>query len=70
MGVYNCVYGEFVSVSCFLLCDVLCCDWGFKGYVVLDCWVIVDIWKYYYIVFICEVVVVLVVKNGIELECG
>lgn len=23
MGVYNCVYGEFVSVSCFLLCDVL-----------------------------------------------
>ncbi len=46
MGAYNRVYGESASASRFLLRDVLRRDWGFKGYVVSDCWAIVDIWKH------------------------
>ncbi|HEY1139174.1 MAG TPA: glycoside hydrolase family 3 N-terminal domain-containing protein, partial [Lysobacter sp.] len=38
MGAYNRVYGESASASKFLLQDVLRKEWGFKGYVVSDCW--------------------------------
>ena len=45
-------------------------DWGFKGYVVSDCWAIVDIWKHHKIVPSREAAAALAVKNGTELECG
>ena len=44
MGAYNRVYGESASASRFLLRDVLRRD-CFEGYVVSDCWAIVDIWE-------------------------
>lgn len=70
MGAYNRVYGESASASRFLLRDVLRRDWGFKGYVVSDCWAIVDIWKHHKIVATREEAAALAVKNGTELECG
>lgn len=70
MGAYNRVYGESASASRFLLRDVLRRDWGFKGYVVSDCWAIVDIWKNHKIVATREEAAALAVKNGTELECG
>ncbi|HLT43144.1 MAG TPA: glycoside hydrolase family 3 N-terminal domain-containing protein, partial [Luteimonas sp.] len=44
MGAYNRVYGESASASKLLLRDILREQWGFKGYVMSDCWAIVDIW--------------------------
>ncbi len=70
MGAYNRVYGESASASEFLLRDVLRRDWGFAGYVVSDCWAIVDIWKHHGIVATREEAAALAVKNGTELECG
>lgn len=70
MGAYNRVYGESASASRFLLRDTLRRDWGFKGYVVSDCWAIVDIWKNHKIVPSREAAAALAVKNGTELECG
>lgn len=70
MGAYNRVYGESASASRFLLRDVLRRDWGFKGYVVSDCWAIVDVWKHHKIVATREEAAALAVKNGTELECG
>lgn len=70
MGAYNRVYGESASASRFLLRDVLRRDWGFKGYVVSDCWAIVDIWKHHHIVGTREAAAALAVRNGTELECG
>ncbi len=70
MGAYNRVYGESASASQFLLRDLLRRDWGFKGYVVSDCWAIVDVWKHHRIVESREQAAALAVKNGTELECG
>jgi len=70
MGAYNRVYGESASASKFLLRATLRDDWGFKGYVVSDCWAIVDIWKHHKIVPTREAAAALAVKNGTELECG
>ncbi|HEY0504776.1 MAG TPA: glycoside hydrolase family 3 C-terminal domain-containing protein [Lysobacter sp.] len=70
MGAYNRVYGESASASKFLLQDVLRGEWGFKGYVVSDCWAIVDIWKHHKIVATPEEAAALAVKNGTQLDCG
>ena len=70
MGAYNRVYGESASASQFLLRDVLRRDWGFKGYVVSDCWAIVDIWKNHKIVATREEAAALAVKNGTELDAA
>ncbi|WP_044099458.1 glycoside hydrolase family 3 N-terminal domain-containing protein, partial [Xanthomonas citri] len=70
MGAYNRVYGESASASKFLLQDVLRDQWGFRGYVVSDCWAIVDIWKHHKIVATREQAAALAVKHGTELECG
>jgi beta-glucosidase len=70
MGAYNRVYGESASASKFLLQDTLRGQWGFKGYVVSDCWAIVDIWKHHKIVATPEEAAALAVKNGTQLDCG
>jgi len=70
MGAYNRVYGESASASQFLLQDTLRRDWGFKGYVMSDCWAIVDIWKNHRIVATPEEAAALAVKKGTELNCG
>ncbi len=70
MGAYNRVYGESASASQFLLRDILRKDWGFKGYVMSDCWAVDDIWKHHKIVATVEEASALAVRNGTELECG
>jgi beta-glucosidase len=70
MGAYNRVYGESASASQFLLLDTLRRDWGFDGYVMSDCWAIVDIWKNHRIVATPEEAAALAVKKGTELNCG
>jgi beta-glucosidase len=70
MGAYNRVYGESASGSKFLLQDILRRDWGFKGYVLSDCWAIEDIWKNHKIVATVEEASALAVKNGDDLNCG
>lgn len=70
MGAYNRVYGESASASQFLLLDTLRRDWGFTGYVMSDCWAIVDIWKNHRIVATPEQAAALAVKKGTELNCG
>ena len=70
MGAYNRVYGESASASKFLLQDTLRSDWGFEGYVMSDCWAVVDIWKHHKIVATPEEAAALAVKNGTELNCG
>ncbi len=70
MGAYNRVYGESASASQFLLRDILRKDWGFKGYVMSDCWAVDDIWKNHKIVATVEEASALAVRNGTELECG
>jgi len=70
MGAYNRVYGESASGSKLLLRDILREQWGFKGYVMSDCWAIVDIWKNHKIVATPEEAAALAVKNGTELNCG
>jgi len=70
MGAYNRVYGESASASQFLLRDLLRKEWGFKGYVMSDCWAVDDIWKNHKIVATVEEASALAVRNGTELECG
>ncbi|WP_372018028.1 glycoside hydrolase family 3 protein [Pseudoxanthomonas sp. 10H] len=70
MGAYNRVYGESASASQFLLLDTLRRDWGFKGYVMSDCWAIRDIWENHKIVATPEEAAALAVKKGTELNCG
>lgn len=70
MGAYNRVYGESASASRFLLQDTLRTQWGFKGYVVSDCWAVVDIWKNHRIVARPEEAAALAVNNGTQLDCG
>ena len=70
MGAYNRVYGESASGSKLLLRDILREQWGFKGYVMSDCWAIVDIWQNHRIVATPEEAAALAVKNGTELNCG
>src|SRR5690554_5143971 len=70
MGAYNRVYGESASGSKFLLRDILREQWGFKGYVMSDCWAIVDIWQNHKIVATPEEAAALAVRNGTELNCG
>jgi beta-glucosidase len=70
MGAYNRVYGESASASQFLLRDLLRKEWGFKGYVMSDCWAVDDIWKNHKLVATVEEASALAVRNGTELECG
>ncbi|RZA13021.1 MAG: glycoside hydrolase family 3 protein, partial [Lysobacteraceae bacterium] len=70
MGAYNRLYGESASASTFLAGDLLRGQWGYKGYVLSDCWAIVDIWKHHKIVATAEEAAALAVKNGTQLDCG
>ena len=70
MGAYNRVYGESASASRFLGEEVLRRDWGFQGYLLSDCWAVVDIWKHHRIVATPEEAAALAVRNGTQLDCG
>src|SRR5215469_1278246 len=69
MCAYNAVDGEPACANHFLL-DTLRNKWGFKGYVVSDCWAISDIHQGHGYVLTLEQASALAVKAGTDLSCG
>jgi len=70
MCAYNRYKGEACCGSNKLLNEILRNEWGFKGYVVSDCWAVNDIWDFHKITNNKEEGVALAVKSGTDLECG
>ncbi len=69
MGAYNRLHGQACCAST-ELSGILRGKWGFKGYVVSDCWAIADIWQTHKIVKDAAEASALAVKRGTDLECG
>src|SRR5436309_3783181 len=69
MCAYNAVHGEPACANHFLL-DTLRSKWGFKGYVVSDCWAISDIHQGHGYVLTLEQADALAVKAVTDLSCG
>ena len=69
MCAYNSVRGEPACANHFLF-DTLRNKWGFKGYVVSDCWAIHDIHQGHGFVLTLEQAAALAVKAGTDLSCG
>jgi beta-glucosidase len=69
MCAYNSVRGEPACAN-HLLFDMLRNKWGFKGYVVSDCWAISDFHQGHGFVLTLEQAAALAVKAGTDLSCG
>ena len=69
MGAYNRFRGEACCASPFLS-GILRNEWGFKGYIVSDCWAIADIWQYHKIAKDEAEAAAMAIKTGTDLECG
>ncbi len=69
MCAYNSVRGEPACANQ-LLFDTLRNKWGFKGYVVSDCWAISDLHQGHGFVLTLEQASALAVKAGTDLSCG
>jgi beta-glucosidase len=69
MCAYNSVRGEPACANHFLF-DMLGNKWGFKGYVVSDCWAISDLHQGHGFVLTLEQAAALAVKAGTDLSCG
>jgi len=69
MCAYNAVRGEPACAN-HLLFDTLRNKWGFKGYVVSDCWAISDLHQGHGFVLTLEQAAALSVKAGTDLSCG
>lgn len=70
MGAYNRTNGEPCCASPTLLEKILRQEWGFEGYVVSDCWAIIDIYKYHKVVETPAEAAALAVNAGCDLNCG
>ena len=70
MGAYNRTNGEPCCGSKTLLQEILRDEWGFKGYVVSDCWAIKDFHVNHKVVRTAEESAAMAVKNGCDLNCG
>lgn len=70
MGAYNRTNSEACCAHSYLIGDVLREKWGFKGYVVSDCWAIIDIHKNHRITETLKEAAALALKKGCNLNCG
>jgi len=70
MTCYNRVYGTPSSANEFLFKDILRAKWGFKGYVVSDCWAISDMYNFHHFVTSAEQAATLSLRAGTDLSCG
>ena len=70
MGAYNRTNGEPCCASLTLLERILRQEWGFDGYVVSDCWAIVDIYEHHKVVETAAEAAAMAVKAGCDLNCG
>ena len=68
-----CAYNQFREYPCCanpMLNKILRKDWGFKGYVVSDCWAISDFYNYQNFSEDAAAASAVAVKNGTDLNCG
>jgi beta-glucosidase len=70
MCAYNRVLGQPACASPMLLHDILRGEWGFRGYVVSDCWAITDISQGHKVVATETEAAALALKAGTDLSCG
>jgi beta-glucosidase len=70
MSAYNRTNGEACSASPTLLVKILREEWGFRGYVVSDCWAIKDLHESHHLTASWEESAALAVKAGCDLNCG
>jgi len=69
MGAYN-MFRDFPCCANPILYGILRNDWGFKGYIVSDCWAISDFYKYTKFARDAAEAAAQAVKAGTDLECG
>jgi beta-glucosidase len=69
MGAYN-MFRDFPCCANPELYGILRNDWGFKGYIVSDCWAVSDFWKYQKFSKDAAESSAAAVKAGTDLECG
>lgn len=70
MGAYNRVNGEPCCGSKTLLVDILRSKWGFAGFVVSDCWALVDFHTGHGVTGSPEESAALAMQNGCDINCG
>ncbi len=69
MCAYNSILGEPACAN-HLLFELLRKDWGFKGYVVSDCWAINDLYQGHNFTMTLDQAAALSLKAGTDLTCG
>ena len=69
-----CAYNRFEDAPCCgsdpLLKNILREQWDFEGFVVSDCWAVVDFYKYHQVVPTPEEAAAMALKSGTDLNCG
>lgn len=70
MCAYNSLRGKACCANDPLLNKILRDEWGFKGYVVSDCWGIKDIWEFHKQAVDAAEASAMSVKAGTDLNCG
>lgn len=69
MGAYN-MFRDYPCCANPILYGILRNDWGFKGYIVSDCWAISDFYKFTKVAKDAPEAAAMAVKAGTDLECG
>jgi beta-glucosidase len=69
MGAYN-RFRDFPCCANPILYGILRNEWGFKGYIVSDCWAISDFWKFSGFASDATEAAAQALKAGTDLECG
>ncbi|HBE40784.1 MAG TPA: glucan 1,4-alpha-glucosidase [Bacteroidales bacterium] len=69
MGAYN-MFRDFPCCANPILYGILRNEWGFKGYIVSDCWAISDFYKFTKFAKDAAEAAAQAVKAGTDLECG
>jgi beta-glucosidase len=69
MGAYN-MFRDFPCCANPILYGILRNEWGFKGYIVSDCWAISDFYKFTHYAKDPAEAAAQAVKAGTDLECG
>ena len=69
MGAYN-MFRDYPSCANPILYGILRNEWGFKGYIVSDCWAISDFYNYTHYAKDAAEAAAQAVKAGTDLECG
>jgi beta-glucosidase len=69
MGAYN-MFRDYPCCANPILYGILRNDWGFKGYIVSDCWAISDFYRFTHFAKDATEAAAQAVKAGTDLECG